>query len=231
MSLPKPFYQRGPVQIFHGDCLELLPHLPRVDAVVTDPPYGVDFDTDYTRFSGGLSTERRTHNRIANDSREFDPSPFLSFRRVVLFGANCFSDKLPCGTWLIWDKRFKNGAAMLADAEAAWMNSGHGIYIKAVTSQGFVRPEPIEHPTQKPVSVIEWCLDKASNEGDTILDPFLGSGTTAVACIRTGRQCVGIELEEKYCEIAAKRCDRELDQKRLPFDEPRRVETQGSLFD
>ena len=96
--------------------------------------------------------------------------------------------------------------------------------------QSTERAESNGHPCPKPVGQMEWIIKRASSIGDTILDPFIGSGTTAVACIRTSRKCLGIELEEKYCEIAAKRCDRDLDQKRLPFDAPKRTETQRALF-
>ena len=202
----------GDCTLYLGDCLEVLPTLGKVDACVCDPPYGIAWDTDYTRFTGGLSVKRTKHNAIAADEAPFDPSPWLAFNRVVLFGANCFSDKLPLGSWLIWDKRFSNGTALLADGEAAWMNKGHGVYIKSVTSQGFVRPEPRQHPTQKPVDVMLWCLQMASiQEGHTVLDPFMGSGTTGVACVRTGRKFIGVEKDPKYFQIACDRIQAEYD--------------------
>lgn len=195
-------------QVIHGDCLEVLKSLPSgsVDAVVTDPPYGVAFNTDYRRFTSGYGVARTKHKAVANDDKPFDPTPWLGFRRVVLFGANCFSNRLPVGSLLVWDKRFANGEAFLADGEVAWMNKGHGVYIRSCTSQGFVRPEPIEHPTQKPVQIMRWVLDKAGiPENATVLDPFCGSGTTGVACVQTGRNFIGIEIDEKYCEIARRR--------------------------
>lgn len=202
----KPYYEdtQYGIVIYHGDCWEILPQLPKVDAVISDPPYGIAFDTDYRRFSSGFNIERKAHAAVHGDDYPFDPSPWLGFRRVVLWGANCFSSRLPLGSWLVWDKRFANGTAFLADAEAAWMNSGHGIYLYSVTQQGCIRPEPILHPTQKPVAVMEWCIVKANPNG-TILDPFMGSGTTLVAAKNLGRKAIGIEIEERYCEIAAKR--------------------------
>jgi len=201
MTTPAPYFQTDDVTLYCGDCLEILPHLGKVDAVVTDPPYGVSWNTDYTRFTIGFNVARTKHKKVANDDKPFDPSPWLAYRRVVLFGANCFSDKLPTGSWLVWDKRFANGKAFLADGEAAWMNKG--------TSQGFVRPEPKQHPTQKPVAVMEWCIEKAGIKGDeTILDPFMGSGTTGVACVKTGRKFIGIELDPAYCEIAKRRIEK-----------------------
>lgn len=198
----------NPVVVIHGDCLDVLPHLPKgcVKTVISDPPYGVEFDTDYRRFTLGFGVERTNHRPIQNDDKPFDPSPFLNFPRVVLWGANCFSNKLTQGTWLVWDKRFSNGTAFLADAEAAWMNSGHGIYIKAVTSQGFIRPERIEHPTQKPVALMQWCIRKAKVPADDIiLDPFAGSGTTGVAAILEGRRAILIEKDAKYVDICRRR--------------------------
>jgi len=204
-----PYYEHAGITIFHGDCREILPGLPKCDAVITDPPYGIDFDTDYSRFSGIDVTPGNTYEPVRGDSEPFDPSPWMQFRCVVLWGANCYSSRLPMGTWLVWDKRFKNGKAFLADAEAAWMKGGYGIYLYAVTSQGFLRPEPVSHPTQKPVAVMEWCISKAKPEG-IILDPFMGSGTTLVAAKNLGRKAIGIEIEERYCEIAAKRLSQEV---------------------
>ena len=218
MSLPKPYYQRGPVTLYHGDCLELLPSLPRVDAVVTDPPYGI-----------GISSNpvRQAHEKFNWDDCPANPKTIeilSSFQNVVIWGGNYFG--LPATQCLlIWDKQQPENFS-LAMAEVAWTNLKLPAKMFRFRVVGYQK----DHPTQKPVPLIEWCIDYASTEGDTILDPFLGSGTTAVACIRTGRQCIGIELEEKYCEIAAKRCDRELDQKRLPFDTPKRTETQRELF-
>ena len=174
------------------------------DAVISDPPYGIAFDTDYRRFTLGFGVERTKHPPVHGDDRPFDPRPWLRFKRVVLFGANCFADKLPTGSWLIWDKRFANGTAFLADGEAAWMNSGHGVYIKSVTSQGFVRPEPIQHPTQKPVEVMAWCIEKAGNP-EIILDPYCGSGSTLVAAKKLGKHFLGVEIREEYVAIARRR--------------------------
>jgi DNA modification methylase len=196
-------------QIITGDCLDVMKHIPAgmVGAVVTDPPYGVDWNTDYTRFTSKFNIKLTKHAKVQNDAGPFDPSPWLDFPKVVMFGANCFSRYLPVGSWLVWDKRFQNGTSFLADGEAAWMKGGHGLYIKSVTWQGCIRPETIEHPTQKPVEVMEWCMDKAKiPAGVVVLDPYCGSGTTGVACIRTGRRFIGIELDPKYADIARRRC-------------------------
>ena len=206
----RPYYEAGGITIYLGDSLALAPELEEsIDSVISDPPYGISFDTDYRRFTSGFDVERQSHPPVQGDGKPFDPEPWLGFRRVVLWGANCFSNRLPLGTWLVWDKRFRNGEAFLADAEAAWMNNGHGIYLYSVTQQGCIRPERIDHPTQKPVAVMEWCITKAKPQG-TILDPFMGSGTTLVAAKNLGRKAIGIEIEERYCEIAAKRLSQEV---------------------
>lgn len=208
------------VRLICGDCREVLPTLGKVDAVVTDPPYGVNFDTDYTRFTSGFGVERTTHKEVHGDAEPFDPAPWLSVApRVVMFGANIFSNKLPTGSWLVWDKRFTNGKAFLADGEAAWMNAGYGVYIFSKTSQGFVRPEPIQHPTQKPVEVMQWVIEKAGNP-ETILDPFMGSGTTGVAAVKLGRKFIGIEIEPSYFDIACKRISDALKQPDMFIERP-----------
>lgn len=205
----KPYYDHAGITIYHGDCREILPTLPKVNAVITDPPYGINFDTDYSRFSGVDVSPGNTYRPVHGDDNPFDPSPWLNFNAVVLWGGNLYADRLPRGSWLVWDKRFKNGKAFLADGEVAWMKGGYGVYLYECTSQGFLRPEPVQHPTQKPISVMEWCIVKSKAEG-IILDPFMGSGTTLVAAKNLGRKTIGIEIEERYCEIAAKRLAQEV---------------------
>lgn len=206
----KPYYEHAGITIYNGDCREILPTLTEpIDCIISDPPYGVSFDTDYTRFTTGFKVDRKAHKPVHDDDKPFDPSPWLAFKTVILWGANCFPEGLTRGTFLVWDKRFGNGAAFLADAEVAWMNKGHGVYLLSVTQQGCIRPEPIDHPTQKPVKVMEWCIVKAGDT-KTILDPFMGSGTTLVAAKNLNRRAIGIEIEERYCEIAAKRLSQEV---------------------
>lgn len=207
----KPYYDDGKgIVIYHGDALEVAASLGRVDAVISDPPYGVAWDTDYRRFTSGFGTPRTAHKAIANDANPFDPAPWLQYPKVILWGGNCYSDRLPMGSWLIWDKRFANGTAFLADAEVAWQKGGHGVYIYQQTQQGCIRAESIMHPTQKPEGLMRWCVERVTKPGDTILDPFMGSGTTLRAAKDLGRKAIGIEIEERYCEIAAKRMSQEV---------------------
>ena len=206
------------VTIINADCREWSGV---ADAVISDPPYGIDWDGNCTRFTSGFGVARNNHSTInhggiANDKEPFDPSPWLSFRRVVLWGYPFFAGRVPVGTTLVWDKRFANGKAFLADAEIGWCKSqyakpgphmgGYGAYIYSQTWQGFVRSEPVEHPTQKPEKLMRWCMDKANvAHGAIVLDPYMGSGTTGIACIRTGRRFIGIEIDEQHYQTARRR--------------------------
>jgi len=214
----KPYYDDGAgIVIYHGDCREVLPTLGAgsIDLVLTDPPYGDDHDTDYTRFSGGTlrrdgsEVYRYRHAAIAGDSMPFDPAPLIGMAgRVVLFGANRFSDQLPVGSWFVWNKRTPSGSkGVMSDAEVAWYSHGRGVYIFDHVWDGFNRAserQQIYHPTQKPVALMRWCIEKTRITG-TVLDPYMGSGPVALACRDLHRPYIGIEIEERYCEIAAKR--------------------------
>jgi site-specific DNA-methyltransferase (adenine-specific) len=180
----------------------------KADACISDPPYGIGFDTDYTRFTAPKSQQfagvNKKHAPVHGDDAPFDPATWLAFDSVVLWGANYYAGKLPIGTWLVWDKRFDNGKAWLSDAELAWMKGGTGVYIFSLTSQGMIRPEPVQHPTQKAVALMVWCIEK-SKAGEIIIDPFLGSGTTMVACQNLNRKCRGIEISPDYCSVILQR--------------------------
>lgn len=175
-----------------------------VDTVVTDPPFGIDWDTDYTRFTTEYGTKRVNHKPIANDDKEFDPRPWLDFEKVVLWGANWYCKHIPLGSWLVWDKRHPNGTAWLSDAEIAWMKGKRGVYIYAETVQGAHRKEKSSHPTQKPVGLMAWCIERIGST-TIICDPFAGSGSTMVACENLGRKCWSIESEPAYCAVILER--------------------------
>jgi DNA modification methylase len=198
-----------------GDCREVLPTLSGIDAVVTDPPYGIRLNTNNSRFSGGNTASVRKRGNgigpaqgssIKGDDGPFDPY-FLAAvgREQIIWGWNNFPDKLPRGACLVWLKR--NDAAFgsfLSDAELAWLSKGHGVYCRRDLSNNSITRDRC-HPTQKPVSLMEWSLGFV--KGDVILDPFMGSGTTGVACAKLGRKFIGIEIEPKYFEIACKRIE------------------------
>ena len=185
-----------------SDAVARLMNGEKADMVFTDPPYGIDWNTDYTRFKGGLIPSENKYSKIQNDEKDFDPSFFLAmFDKCLFFGANCFSDKLPKGNWIVWDKRFENDKAFLADAEVAWYNGSGAVYIIKETHQGFVSSDKKRfHPTQKPVKLIEQVFEKI-NAPMFLFDPYSGSGSTMVAAHQLKRKCYGMELDPKYCQV------------------------------
>jgi DNA modification methylase len=206
----------GDATLYLGDCLEILPTLPKVDAVVTDPPYGMRWNTNSTRFSGGKASNSRYRGQgrddwqeIAGDSEPFDPAPWLDYPKVVLWGANHYAQKLPVGTSLVWIKKADHlFGTFLSDCELGWMKGGHGVYAHR---QQFPPPSRMAenfgataHPTQKPVGLMTWCLQRAKASG-TVLDPFMGSGTTGVACASLGLPFIGIEVDPNYFAVAVDR--------------------------
>jgi DNA modification methylase len=199
----------GNCRLIQADCLEVLPTLDGVDAVVTDPPYGMNWDGKKTRGKNGTGKKGKTRNygrEIVGDNTPFDPSPLMQFPKLILWGFNHFPNALERGTALVWLKRYDGGfGSFLSDAEIAWVNSGHGVYCKRdLTLQG--ESSHRVHPTQKPVSIMEWCLQFVPN-AHTILDPFMGSGTTGVACAKLGRRFIGIEIDPGYFDIAVRRIE------------------------
>ena len=212
-------------QIVQGDCREVMASFPDgcFDAVVTDPPYGIGWYHDGT----GGTYQVAPSLLITGDDEPFDPCFMLPLApKLCLFGANHYADKLPPSAhWLVWDKRDGMGSTDQADAEMAWMTPPGLVRVVRHRWKGYVRDSERgsakEHPTQKPVALMRWVLDELRvPPGGLILDPFMGSGTTAVACVQTGRGFVGIELSEDYCDIARRRVAEALLQPRLDFDAP-----------
>jgi DNA modification methylase len=173
-----------------------------IKCVITDPPYGINWNGNYTRFSkNGVSESSTNYDDIKNDNKPFDPSYWTVFEEVIIWGGNIFSNKLDTGTWLIWDKRSMDGTSFLADAEVAWMKGGYGVYLKSINQQSEKsKLRDISHPTKKPIELMSWCIEKLKNN-KLILDPFLGSGSTMVAAHQLKRRCFGMELEPKYCQV------------------------------
>lgn len=210
--------QIGDATLYLGDCLRVMPFLEGVDAVVTDPPYGMDHPADSARFSGGTAKRGKgtTHKKIAGDDVAFDPAPLLRLGAVqIIWGMNHFPYGLRAGSALVWLKR-NDGAlgTFLSDAEVAWMSKGRGTYaFRWVNAGSKVALDWCDdayagsaHPTQKPVEVMRWCLSHIP-DAKVICDPFMGSGTTGVACARDGRRFIGIERERKYFDIACRRIE------------------------
>ena len=196
--------------LIQGDCREVMAVLPKVDACLTDPPYGIRYDVDAAKKSGtrfGVAFAAKGQYRATDwDSQPAHDAVAKAIslsRSAIVFGGNYY--ELPASScWLVWDKE-TNGA--FADCELAWTNLDQPVRRIRHMWNGGIRKghEPRHgHPTQKPIALMEWCLGFLP-DARTILDPFMGSGTTLVACQRLGRQGIGIELDADYFEIACKR--------------------------
>jgi DNA modification methylase len=227
----KPTWEREWIQLFHGDCRDVLPSLSGVDAVVTDPPYGIGEAAGKNKSRGNLAVAK-DYGCDSWDDKPMCGDVLAEVLRVatwqIIFGGNYY-DLPPTSCWLVWDKL--NGTNDFADCELAWTNLKKAVRRIQFRWNGMIRDgydgERV-HPTQKPVDVMQWCLSHLPANSDVILDPFMGSGTTGVACIRTGRKFIGIEKEKKYFDIAVKRITDELD--RAPLFKANQ-EVQGALFD
>jgi site-specific DNA-methyltransferase (adenine-specific) len=196
----------GACELYLGDCREVLPTLGKVDAVVTDPPYGIGFNHD----GGGQGIwARRNEGRIIGDDVPFDPAPFLNFKDVLMWGGNHFAHRLPKSAgWLIWDKKLGLKEDNFSDCEIAWHKRGTRARVYRRLWNGLLAHEKGErrqHIMQKPIDLMEWCLGFV--DGQTILDPFMGSGTTGVACVKLGRRFIGCEIKPKYFDIACRRIE------------------------
>lgn len=206
-----PYYEEPGIQIFLGDCREILPGLGKFDLLLTDPPYGIGYENPGAWRSGGRGST------VANDDAPFDPAHLLDLATsMVLFGATAYASRLPdCYGWIVWDKRCGAPSQRQGDAELAWTNTLGSTRVVAASWNGggtFKKENGSAqglHPTQKPVALMSRCLGFFP-EAKTVIDPYMGSGPVAKACKDRGLKYVGIELVEKYCEIAAKRLAQEV---------------------
>lgn len=213
------------IVLYEADCLEVLPTLGRFDAVVTDPPYGIGED-------GGRFRARKGQNVRVLPKGGWDhstpPAAIFDLIRAcsdeqIIWGGNYFTDKLPPSKgWLYWQKLMGGD---FSDGELAWTSRDKALreFTKCPKGQG------AEHPTQKPVPVIEWCLELLPN-AKTVLDPFMGSGTTGVAAVKLGRKFTGIDISSDYFDIACRRIAAALKEPDL-FVEPPKPAHQLSILD
>jgi DNA modification methylase len=199
----------GDCELWLGDCREILPTLGKVDAVVTDPPYGIGESSKNFASRGKLASADRYERSTWDDSTadEAVAAAVALARWSIVFGGNYYNLP-PTSCWLVWDKL--NGDNDFADCELAWTNLPKAVRRIRFLWNGCMRRErdiAREHPTQKPIDVLKWCIEHIPKPNDTILDPFMGSGTTGVACVKLGRKFIGIEIEPKYFDIARRRIE------------------------
>ena len=208
-------------QVIHGDCLEVLPTLGKVDAVVTDPPYGIGEAAGKNESRGKLADVRAYGNDDWDDepiSSDLLAAVIASAPVAVIFGGNYYVlPPSPC--WLVWDK---DNTGDFADCELAWTNLKKAVRRLKWRWNGMLQEnggrfkEIRYHPTQKPVPVMRWCITHLGlPPGSTILDPFCGSGSTGMACKREGRSFLGVERNPEYCEVARSRLRGESEQTEL----------------
>ena len=232
----------GNATLYLGDCSIILPQLEPADLLLTDPPYGISIDSTLAKAAGTKSKGGAAYKRDYGQT-DWDKSapPFWLFllmatkaKTQIIWGGNYFGlPETKC--FLVWDK--DNGTTKFADCELAWTNLDMPVRLKKYTWNGMIQQnmkqkEERVHPTQKPVSVMEWCLSFVP-DAVTVLDPFMGSGTTGVACHNMGKEFIGIEREPKYFDIACKRIEKA--QKQIQLFKPTLgngpdVAEQGELF-
>ena len=208
----QPFYQEPGIVIYHGDNALVLPELGQFDLVLTDPPYGIGAD----KAAAAAASSSNPHGWAyygdtdwdqARPGKEVFDQLLAMSEGQIIWGGNYFADMLPASMgWLVWDKGQRNFS--LADVELAW--TSFWVAARAFTlARSKALKDGKQHPTQKPLDLMKWCIQGAQKhlkkEKITILDPFMGSGTTLRAAKDLGVSCVGIDAEQKYCEIAAGR--------------------------
>ena len=202
-------------RIYCGDCLDLMREMPDkgVDLVLTDPPYGIGMDGGCIGYKGANIFEKLDWDTLPPDRPYFDEM-FRISKNQVIFGGNYF-DLPPTRGFIVWDMGAGFKGRTYAECEYAWTSFDRNalIYKRDPLAHGDYHGKL--HPTQKPVPLFVWILERYSKPGDLVLDPFLGSGTTAIACLRTGRHFIGIEKHEPYFLKAQERIDKERAQVRL----------------
>jgi site-specific DNA-methyltransferase (adenine-specific) len=204
------------VTLYCGDCREILPGLGKVDAVVTDPPYGIGI---------AANPVRQKHAKSDWDNAPPDATTFDLIRRAssdqIIWGGNYFGMPASQG-FLIWDKKQPEDFS-LAMCEMAWLSKQQPAKIWRQSVLSYEK----HHPTQKPVPLMEWCIRLVGAQ--TILDPFMGSGTTGVAAVKLGRKFIGIEIEPKYFEIAVRRISEALKQPDMFIEKPKPIKQEAML--
>lgn len=227
----KPYYDEGGITIYCGDALEILPTLPKVDLVLTDPPYGINTKSDGT---GKLSPwadlcnaafwyaewMRLCRSRLMASGAMWS---FLNWRSMVTFQKATCDVQWSIESMLVWDKDWigpggQKGLRPSYELVALWTMPTFAAIddrgIPDIRKAAWSSNKPNGHPAEKPVDLLRWLIDISSRPSWLVLDPFMGSGTTLVAAKQQGRRAIGIELDERWCEVAARRLAQEV----LPFE-------------
>jgi site-specific DNA-methyltransferase (adenine-specific) len=213
-------------KIYNVDCLELMRSLPDkyFDLIITDPPYGIGFDSEKVSMSAGLRIDGskrkmkswnnpKPKNYITTDwdskriEKEYFDEMLRCSKKCIIFGGQYYADYLfPTNSWIIWNKKVPDGMS-LSQVEMGWCSFGGRTVIFNYLWAGYKKekPEKREHPTQKPVALGRWILNKFAKSNDLIFDPFAGSGSFLIACKQLGFNFIGCEINPEYCDIANRR--------------------------
>lgn len=201
----------------NDDCFNYLSRLEdkSISLIVTDPPYGLDIARRGSLSIRGASSKSHTFTKSNWDTFIPTSEYFNEIIRVsvnqIIWGGNYFAHLLPASQgWLVWWKKDGLPRGTFADCELAWTSFARPAQVYNSRWHGFIRDsreDRVAHPTQKAEDVMRWCIEQFSKPGDTILDPFMGSGTTGVACKNLGRNFIGIELDPEYFRIAKERVE------------------------
>ncbi len=223
--MSKVIFKTKRVVVIHGDSVPLIPWIrkKKVTAIIADPPYGIGYDFKHAKQSERAQKMAEglygsDHGVIQNDDNPFDPTPWVDFDKVVLFGANNFCARLPQSNgWIVWDKTgYGTIVTKQGDAEMAWTKGCTGavrIYSqmwKGLFKKGAERTvqgkqQALVYPSQKPIGLFYWIIRRFTKPDDIICDPYMGSGTTLLAALKAGRRCIGIDINRKACDIAVER--------------------------
>ena len=207
------------ITLYLGDCREILPTIGKVDAVVTDPPYGLG-----DKWRGGAGGKKSSWRIPQQEAMRWDMSApdfvpsIVDGLPAIVWGGNYFALP-PARGWLVWDKK-QRGTWTTGHTELAWSNIDQPIRAYSLSQVEAHTDMHKQHPAQKPIEIMTWCLEFLP-DAKVVLDPFMGSGTTGVACIKLGRKFIGIEIEPKYFDIARKRISDALKQPDFFVEKPK----------
>lgn len=219
----------GDCTLYLGDCLDILPTLGKVDAICTDPPYGIGIDGQTQRLKGKKS-DRKGYDFLGWDKERPEEAIKLLAGidcHKIIWGGNYFADLLPAGDkWLVWDKGQR---IQQSDCELAYTNMEGALRVFTLNRMA-IQIDGAVHPTQKPITLMQWCIKFFPEYVETIVDPFMGSGSTAVACIKSAKKFIGIEREPTYFDIACRRIEEAYKQPDMFIEPPKKI-IQESFLD